>query len=63
MNQVIALTAPENELNTLIYNLKSAPFKINIEEVDIQVVENPREMIQKLKAKESILLDKIKLFN
>ena len=35
LNQVIAFTAPENELKTLIYNLKSAPFKINIEEVDI----------------------------
>ena len=56
------MTAPEQDLKALIFDLKQAPFKINIEDNDIEVVENWEEFVKKLKAKESMLLDKMKLF-
>ena len=56
------MTAPEQDLKALIFDLKKAPFKINIEDNDIEVVENWEEFVKKLKAKESMLLDKMKLF-
>jgi hypothetical protein len=57
------LTAPSKDLATFINCLDKAPFKIHFEEKEIEEVKNFKEMIKKLKAKESELLDKMKLFN
>ena len=56
------MTAHPQDLKELVRDLEQAPFKINIKTKDIQVVDNAKEMIEKLKAKERELLDNMKLF-